>query len=206
MTYANPATPESRSESLRFPWPAGRSRSWISAGGSVASTRMGADLYVCRACRGTTHALPGCQQDHLALAVQLGASGDHVAHCLVVPCDLRLRRPRRQVPPQPHPHADPRRQVKLAQRAVRRVRAVDLDDCLVAHGVIEPAAGCSHKERRGTAAGHRVGACGPVRLAGSPAHGYGTEGCGFNAPANGRRADRPERRVRAAACGTLAVR
>src|SRR6476661_1984019 len=66
------------------------------------------------------------QQAHLALAVQVGASGDDVAHRLVVPCDLRLRRPRRLVTPQPHPHPDPRRQVKLAQRALGRVRAVDL--------------------------------------------------------------------------------
>src|SRR5882757_9900452 len=109
------------------------------------------------------------QKDHLSLAVQLGASRDHIAHRLVIPCDLRHRRTRRPVAPQPHPHADPRRQVHLAQRAVRRVRAVDLDDCLVAHGAIEPATGCPHKKRRGTAAGrHRVGARGPVRLAGSP--------------------------------------
>jgi len=87
------------------------------------------------------------QKDHLALAVQLGASRDHIAHRLVIPCDLRHRRTRRPVAPQPHPHADPRRQVHLAQRAVRRVRAVDLDDCLVAHGAIEPAAGCPHKKR-----------------------------------------------------------
>ena len=33
LTYANPRYPESCSESLRFPWPTGRSRSWISAGG-----------------------------------------------------------------------------------------------------------------------------------------------------------------------------
>jgi len=59
--YANPATPESCPESLRFPWPTGRSRSWISAGGWVASTAVNGSriLYVCRACRGTTHAFPG---------------------------------------------------------------------------------------------------------------------------------------------------
>ena len=61
LTYADPATPESRSESMRFPWPTGRSRSWISAGGWVASTAVNGSriLYVCRACRGTTQALPG---------------------------------------------------------------------------------------------------------------------------------------------------
>src|SRR6476620_11004988 len=32
------------------------------------------------------------QKDHLSLAVQLGASRDHIAHRLVIPCDLRHRR------------------------------------------------------------------------------------------------------------------
>ena len=64
LTYANLRYPESRSESLRFPWPTGRSRSWISAGGWVASTAVNGSriLYVCRACRGTTHALPGSRR------------------------------------------------------------------------------------------------------------------------------------------------
>jgi hypothetical protein len=64
LTYANLRYPESRSESVRFPWPTGRSRSWISAGGWVASTAVNGSriLYVCRACRGTTHALPGSRR------------------------------------------------------------------------------------------------------------------------------------------------
>ena len=64
LTYANLRYPESCSESLRFPWPTGRSRSWISAGGWVASTAVNGSriLYVCRACRGTTHALPGSRR------------------------------------------------------------------------------------------------------------------------------------------------
>lgn len=60
LAYANPGA-ESSSESMRFPALTGRSRSWIPAGGWVASTAVNGSriLYVCRACRGTTHESPG---------------------------------------------------------------------------------------------------------------------------------------------------